>query len=330
MASGNTEGTTRALTIKRTCDLHPVASLTSPSIKTLYSGSFVTSLGAAETGTFRLKNKNWCFVRSTDGIMGYVLAVYTNGVAGVDFIQDTTPPGARNEKNIPPTKATTENFLTGYGAVAAPITDATPKVVLAKTDFNKSIVYKSVVIPPSVPTDAVDINKGGEYPDKFSPLGVYGKETNPTGRFKMIVYTADKAGKTSTHIFTMTVSPQSYSQTMGNAVAPIKTGGGYVLMRTGPQLSEMSISGVLLDNEETDERRSFLSKFYDEYLADKVNAFHEYFSESRLVFELGGYKYEGILTSLQLMKNAVSLYTYTYTMSIIIVQTTKISANKQG
>lgn len=121
--------------------------------------------------------------------------------------------------------------------------------------------------------------------------------------------------------FAFLVGPSAMTEDLNNMVTPIKTGGGFFIQRGGPGLSRLTLSGAFLDYKGVDERRNFLEGYYRKYLVDKVNAFHDYFNESKLTIELMGFKYHCILTDLQLSQTPESLFTFRYNMSLLVLNT---------
>jgi len=281
-------------------------------ITTVKSGAILT----AKNGNLATEAKN---------NRGYVCVITSNNMTGWVLYDAVT-------KAPDLTITALSSSMTSLPAMLVNVKEADIKSLAEKTTstaFNKNITYREVIIPETMPTTG-DVSKlGGSFPATHSQLSLYGnEETANTNRFTMAVYHLTNTGKTTATLFKMTVGPTSYSQNFGNGISPVKTGGGYVLMRTGPELSQMQLQGVLFDTDETDERRTFLTEFYDKYIEDQVNAFHEYFTENRLVFELAGFKYTGVMTSLSLSKAAASLYMYNYSMTMLITSSKALASTK--
>lgn len=134
--------------------------------------------------------------------------------------------------------------------------------------------------------------------------------------------TALEEGRKKTYDFEFIIGPSSQTESHGINVNPIQTGGGFIIVRSGPQLSRMSLSGYFLNSKEMDERRSFLDNYFNAHLKDKVNAFHEYFNDSLLSVELNGYLYTGIITNLELSQTVENFFTFRYNMSMLVTSQT--------
>lgn len=138
---------------------------------------------------------------------------------------------------------------------------------------------------------------------------------------RMIAY-VESGGSVTSHSFEFLVGPRAYSENNTNNVTPIKTGNGYILIRSGAGLPRLTLNGFFVETNDVDERRLFMEKYYKEYLTDKVNAFNSYFNNNTLELELEGYTYQGILTSLDLTRTTDSMFLYQYSMSLLIVSKT--------
>ena len=119
-------------------------------------------------------------------------------------------------------------------------------------------------------------------------------------------------------IFQFAISPQGISESHNNDISPVKTGGGYFINRRGQGLSRLSLSGYFIESKEVDERKTFLDRYYREYLVDKRAAFNDYFNRNVLSIKLEGYKYTGILVDLALSKSSSQLFTYQYQMQFLV------------
>lgn len=244
------------------------------------------------------------------------------------FVEPYVKPTALRKS---PTASTSKTVTTITPTVVPKATaKEVDKVTYTTTTHKKSTLY-NIIDTTVKPADSAEINPtAGVLPMEFKlPESYPSSDNNYKGdRFRMIVYNRDNAGVVHTKIFTMTIGPQAYTQNFNNAVSPIKTGGGYLIARSGQELSSMQLSGVLLDAKDVNERGSFIDAYYNKYIVDQISAFHEYFNNSRLVVELEGYRYFGILTNLSLSKTANSKHLYTYTMNFLVTSMERLSAGE--
>lgn len=204
---------------------------------------------------------------------------------------------------------------------------ASPSVTVNPT-MSKSITYTVYSAPVEENVSNVNVNHG-TMPTDFSLNPNNYQEKNRKhqdesligNRSRLIVQTYDrKNSKWVAKIFEFTIGPSAMTEIFSNSVVPVRTGGGYILNRMGAEPNRMTISGILLDTAEADERRCFLDKYYGEYLVDKVNAFYDYFNQNRLLLQINGYEYKGVMLGLTLTKSAQSLFTYNYNMDLIITE----------
>lgn len=159
---------------------------------------------------------------------------------------------------------------------------------------------------------------------------VFRKFTLPQYNRARMTVTTNRNGAPAVYHFEFLIGPNAVTEDRGNEVNPIKTGGGYFVLRSGPSLTRMTLTGYLLDSQEADERRTFLEEYYQRYLIDRINAFHEYFNESSLVIELNDYRYQCIMTNLQLTQTSNMMFHYRYTMGLLVISQEPITLTKKA
>jgi hypothetical protein len=256
--------------------------------------------------------KNWIYVEWV-GKLGWI---------PISAIKSAPPPAI--EKAISTATASAQRTSTVYNNTAPSAADAK-----ALGAFKSNVVYNEIVVPNMLSGEnSAEVNPTkGILPDTFNEPGFFAPSNKDFKRFKMIIYTKDKTkGTTVARIFTMNIGPQAYTQNFANLVVPTKTGGGFLINRSGQDIPRMQLSGILLDTKESDERREFLDSYYNAYLVDKVNAFNEYFNDNILLIQLAGYKYYGILVNFVINKNAQSLYLYNYNMEFLVTSMSRMKA----
>ncbi len=217
---------------------------------------------------------------------------YFNGVPSYVSMQYATPTGGTSASLVPTSSASPSPAVEDSGG------------------YNITQYYVDYSVPP---VDGGPVSSRTIYDSEL----LYKYELMGYSRAKMSV-TTNVNGTLAMYHFEFLIGPSTMTENITNNITPIKTGGGYFIQRGGPGLSKLTLSGYFLDYKHVEERRNFLENYYRKYLVDKVNAFHEYFNESRLTIELMGYKYYCILTDLQLSRAADTLFTFSYNMGLLI------------
>lgn len=233
-------------------------------------------------------------------------------------------------KTITPSRSITRRADTSTASAAATTTPAATTAPAAtdlnsKTDtagqwskYSVGVVYhKDIVYPSSVDEKYITS-------DKQQPTALDGFNMQDYTRAKLKVITRENDMPVM-RSFEFLIGPSQMGESHTNLVNPIKTGGGYFILRAGSDLPRLSISGYLLESSVIDERRLFLEEYYKKYMIDKVNAFHEYFNESVLYIDLMGYQYQCILQGMELNRSMQSMFTFQYTMQLIILDQKPLS-----
>lgn len=202
---------------------------------------------------------------------------------------------------------------------AGGVTGVSASVLTADwSSYNISVVYSG--IPSEWAVDEKVISSQSQYPNVFDSFDLRGY--SPA---RMKVYTIEN-GQPIIRRFEFLIGPSSMSRMDSNLVNTVKTGQGYFLYRSGPDLTKLAITGVFVESALTDERKLFLEKYYKKYLVDKVNAFHEYFNETTLYLELMGYSYQCIPLSFELSQTANQMFIYNYNMSLLVLSENPLDA----
>lgn len=198
----------------------------------------------------------------------------------------------------------------------APAVSTLKSEKIAKSEWPKysvSVVYHKDLVGVSDVNEKYVSNPDNQDSDV---LNIFDLPGHTRAKMRVITYQGTKPTMRS---FEFLVGPSQMAESHANAINPIKTGGGFFIMRSGAELGRLQIAGFLLESNIVDERRLFLESYYKQYLVDKVNAFHEYFNESILYIDLMGYEYQCVLQSLELNRSQNTLFTFSYSMTLIVL-----------
>jgi uncharacterized protein YraI len=255
----------------------------------------------------------WCYIRyykGTTSATGYVSGEYivpyseetTDTTGTTDYTGGTAVVGG--DTIVPSPAAETTTSTVGSGKQSVPMSQVQSWSSFAPTyiDYTATPEEITTVWPPEM------------FPE------------DPRLNFRMQNYTrasmsvtTNNNGKLAVYNFSFLIGPSAFTENKTNSVVPVRTGGGFFVLRNGPELTRLILSGYLLDSAQADERRTFLQHYYNAHLVDKVNAFHEYFNEARLELDVSGYKYSCILTDLQLSQSSDMMFAYKYHMGLLVL-----------
>lgn len=147
-------------------------------------------------------------------------------------------------------------------------------------------------------------------------------------RSRMSVLTYENS-KPMYRVFEFLINPTGMSEMYSNVINPIKTGGGFFILRSGPNLPRVSIGGFFVETKNIHEKREFLDNYYNKYLVDKRNAFHDFFNENSVELYLEGYRYDCHILDLSLSKSASSMFLYQYQMQLLITNVEVVEVHKE-
>ena len=112
------------------------------------------------------------------------------------------------------------------------------------------------------------------------------------------------------------VSPSSFNDTKSTQQQMNKTSGGWFVMRLGSGMTNLSITGYMLDTVDIRERHRFLSA-YNSYIKDRKDDYFEYFNDYSTSINVEGRTYNGYIQSINFQKSAVQQFMYQYSISFV-------------
>lgn len=118
--------------------------------------------------------------------------------------------------------------------------------------------------------------------------------------------------------FEFLVSPSASTETRSNNIQSLKTAGGYFIYRLGPGLTQLSISGYVLDTKDMSERSKFLKSFYKEYIVDTKSGLDKYFNNNMVILHMEGWSYTGHVVNLNLSKSSNNQFLYQYSLQMLV------------
>lgn len=127
------------------------------------------------------------------------------------------------------------------------------------------------------------------------------------------------SGKTKKY-FRFAIDPQSIQEQRANNFQIDKTMGGWFLSRTGQQLGQITVTGLLMDTKVSQERIKFLQVF-DGYAVDSRNKYLEYSSDYYQVLEIEGIAYTGIIQNISLSKTSQMPFVYQININFMFTKT---------
>lgn len=115
------------------------------------------------------------------------------------------------------------------------------------------------------------------------------------------------------------ISPSSFSDNRSNSLQASQTSAGWFMYRLGPALTQISLSGHMLDTRHEMERHAFLQD-YKRFIIDRRSRNHEFINENTVSVFIEGIQYIGYLTSLSFSKTGAQQFLYQYAMQFLVVE----------
>lgn len=115
------------------------------------------------------------------------------------------------------------------------------------------------------------------------------------------------------------IAPIAYNETYSNLINTEKTAGGWFISRHGENLTQLNISGYLLDTKYAPEKHAFMDEF-KKYMTDtRNNTTGEYENNAIIKVIMEGVEYQGHVTSVSFNKDAnrPSVYTFNLTFTCL-------------
>jgi len=114
------------------------------------------------------------------------------------------------------------------------------------------------------------------------------------------------------------IGPGNYQINYSENKPISKTKGGFFLKRMGSNLSQIGMSGILLDTKDLKEKHQFLSK-YKEKIADKKTKYG-YENDNTITLYIEGVNYIGVITNIGFDKAGQVPYRYRYSMQFMVLR----------
>ena len=115
------------------------------------------------------------------------------------------------------------------------------------------------------------------------------------------------------------ISPIAYTETYSNQINVNQTAGGWFISRHGEALTQLNVSGYLLDTKYAPEKHAFMNEF-KKYMTDTVNkSTGDYENNAIIKIVMEGVEYQGHVTSITFNKDANRPTVYTFNLNFTCI-----------
>jgi N-acetylmuramoyl-L-alanine amidase/uncharacterized protein YraI len=112
------------------------------------------------------------------------------------------------------------------------------------------------------------------------------------------------------------IGPNQYSVVRSNKINFEETLGGWNVVKSGKNLTRLSMTGKLMDSDSLLENHAFIED-YKRYIEDHINDKNEYENLNTVKILLEGREYYGYITDIQTNKSTASMHTFDYSINFV-------------